>query len=322
MRKIFGLSAALLTASILGATAQTYPSRAVSIVVPYPAGGPTDTLARILAERMQVVLGQSVIIENIGGAGGSIGVGRVAHASPDGYTLSIGHTQTHVFNSAILKLDYDVVNDFSPISLLADTPIWIVSRKSLPPDDLKGFIAWLKANGKATMGTVGIGAPSEFAARIFQKETGTSFQFVPYRGAAPLLQDMIGDHVDFAFGQAAGYLTTVQSGQLKAFAVLQSKRWWAAPDVPTLDELGIKDIDVSFWHGMWAPKGTPQAIVTKLNSAIRASLADPVVQDRFKKVGQEIWPPEYQTPEALAAKQKAEIARWTPIIVESGIKAE
>jgi tripartite-type tricarboxylate transporter receptor subunit TctC len=323
MRKVFMLAAALFAAGILGAVAQTYPSRAITIVVPYPAGGPTDTLARILAERMQVALGQSVIIENIGGAGGSIGVGHVAHASPDGYTLSIGHTQTHVFNSAILKLDYDVVKDFAPISLLADTPIWIVSSKSLPANDVKGFIAWLKAqNGKATMGTVGIGSPSEFAARIFGKESGTTFQLVPYRGAAPLLQDMIGGHVDFAFGQAAGYLTAVQSGQLKAFAVLQPKRWWAAPDVPTFDELGFKDIDVSFWHGMWAPKGTPQDIIAKLNSAIRVSLADPVVQDRFKKVGQEIWPPEYQTPEALAARQKAEIARWTPVILESGIKAD
>ncbi len=323
MRKVLMLAAALLAAGVLAAAAQTYPSRVVTIIVPYPAGGPTDTIARILAERMQVALGQSVIIENIGGAGGSIGVGRVAHASPDGYTLSIGHTQTHVFNSAILKLDYDVVNDFAPISLIADTPIWIVSRKSLPADDLKGFIAWLKAgNGKATMGTVGIGSPSEFAARIFRKETGTAFQLVPYRGGAPLLQDMIGDHVDFAFGQAAGYLTTFQSGQLKAFAVLQPKRWWAAPDVPTLDELGFRDIDVSFWHGMWAPKGTPPAVIAKLNSAIRVALADPVVQDRFKKVGQEIWPPEYQTPEALAARQKAELARWTPIILESGIKAE
>jgi tripartite-type tricarboxylate transporter receptor subunit TctC len=323
MRKVFMLAAALFAAGILGAVAQTYPSRAITIVVPYPAGGPTDTLARILAERMQVALGQSVIIENIGGAGGSIGVGHVAHASPDGYTLSIGHTQTHVFNSAILKLDYDVVKDFAPISLLADTPIWIVSSKSLPANDVKGFIAWLKAqNGKATMGTVGIGSPSEFAARIFGKESGTTFQLVPYRGAAPLLQDMIGGHVDFAFGQAAGYLTAVQSGQLKAFAVLQPKRWWAAPDVPTFDELGFKDIDVSFWHGMWAPRGTPQDIIAKLNSAIRVSLADPVVQDRFKKVGQEIWPPEYQTPEALAARQKAEIARWTPVILESGIKAD
>jgi tripartite-type tricarboxylate transporter receptor subunit TctC len=323
MRKVFMLAAALLAAGVLGVAAQTYPSRTITIVVPYPAGGPTDTLARILAERMQVALGQSVIIEDIGGAGGSIGVGHVAHASPDGYTLSIGHTQTHVFNSAILKLDYDVVNDFAPISLLADTPIWIVSSKSLPPNDLKGFIAWLKAqNGKATMGTVGIGSPSEFAARIFRKETGTAFQLVPYRGGAPLLQDMIGGHVDFAFGQAAGYLTALQSGQLKAFAVLQPKRWWAAPDIPTLDELGFKNLDVSFWHGLWAPKGTPPDIIAKLNSAVRVSLADPVVQDRFKKVGQEIWPPEMQTPEALAARQKAEIERWTPIIVESGIKAD
>ncbi len=323
MRKVFILAAVLFAAGVLAAAAQTYPSRVVTIVVPYPAGGPTDTIARILAERMQTALGQSVIIEDIGGAGGSIGVGRVAHASPDGYTISIGHTQTHVFNSAILKLDYDVVSDFTPISLIADTPIWIVARKSLPADDIKGFIAWLKAsNGKATMGTVGIGSPSEFAARIFGKETGTAFQFVPYRGGAPLLQDMIGDHVDFAFGQAAGYLTNVQSGQLKAFAVLQPKRWWPAPDVPTLDELGFKDIDVSFWHGMWAPKGTPRDIIAKLNAAIRTSLADPVVQDRFKKVGQEIWPPEFQTPDALAAKQKAELARWTPIIKESGIKVD
>jgi tripartite-type tricarboxylate transporter receptor subunit TctC len=323
MRKILILAAALFAASVLGAAAETYPSRVITIVVPYPAGGPTDTLARILAERMQVALGQSVIVENIGGAGGSIGVGHVAHATPDGYTLSIGHTQTHVFNSATMNLNYDVVNDFAPISLLADTPIWIVSKKSLPADDVNGFIAWLKAgNGKATMGTVGIGSPSEFAARIFGKETATTFQFVPYRGAAPLIQDMLGGHVDFAFGQAAGYLTLVQSDQLKAFAVLQPKRWWAAPDVPTLDELGFKDIDASFWHGLWAPKGTPPDIIAKLNAAIRVSLADPVVQDRFKKAGQEIWPVEYQTPEALAAKQKVELARWTPIILESGIKAE
>ena len=322
-RDFVTLLGSAVIAKPLSAVAQNYPSRVVTIVVPYPAGGPTDTIARILADRMQGALGQSVIIENIGGGGGSIGVGRVAHASPDGYMLSINHTQTHVFNSAILKLDYDVVNNFTPISLIADTPIWIVSRKSLPANDVTGFIAWLKAsNGKATMGTVGIGSPSEFAARIFAQETETIFQLVPYRGGAPLMQDMIGDHVDFAFGQAAGYLTTVQSGQLKAFAVLQSKRWWAAPEVPTLDELGIKNIDVSFWHGIWAPKGTPQTVIAKLNSAIRVCLADPLVQNRFKKVGQEIWPPEYQTPEALATRQKAEIARWTPIILESGVRAE
>jgi tripartite-type tricarboxylate transporter receptor subunit TctC len=323
MRKVIALALALLAAGTLAVSAENYPSRTITIVVPYPAGGPTDTLARILAERLQGALSGSVIVENIGGAGGSIGVGRVAHAAPDGYTLSIGHTQTHVFNASILKLDYDVVNDFAPIALLADTPIWIVTRKSLPADDVKGFIAWLKSqNGKATMGTVGIGSPSEFAARIFMRETGASFQLVPYRGAAPLIQDMLGNHIDFAFGQAAGYITNVESGQFKALAVLQPKRWWAAPDVPTLDELGFKDIDVTFWHGLWATKGTPPDVIAKLNAAVRVTLADATVQDRFKKVGQEIWPVEYQTPQALAAKQQAELARWTPVILESGIKAD
>jgi tripartite-type tricarboxylate transporter receptor subunit TctC len=323
MRKLVALVLTLLTIFASSAAADNFPSRSVTIVVPYPAGGPTDTIARILAERMQRPLGQSVIVENIGGAGGSIGVGRVAHATPDGYTLSIGHTQTHVLNASILKLDYDVVNDFAPISLIADTPIWIVVGKSVPANDVQTFIAWLKAeNGKATMGTVGIGSPSEFAARIFQKETGTSFQLVPYRGGAPLLQDMLGGHIDFAFGQAAGYLTNVNSGELRAFAVLQPKRWWAAPNVPTLDELGLKNIDASFWHGLWAPTGTPPDVIAKLNAAVRDALADPTVQDRFKKVGQEIWPPDYQTPDALATKQKAEMAKWTPIIKASGITAQ
>ena len=322
MRKLVAFVFATL--AICGsALAETYPSRVITLVVPYPAGGPTDTIARVLVERMQAPLGQTIIIENIGGAGGSIGVGRVAHATPDGYTLIIGHTQTHVFNAGLLKLDYDVVKDFAPISLLADTPIWIVVRKSLPVDDVKSFVAWLKSqNGKATMGTVGIGSPSEFAARIFMKETGTSFQLVPYRGGAPVVQDMLGGHIDFAFGQAAGYITNVEAGQFKALAVLQPKRWWAAPNVPTLDELGFKDIDVSFWHGLWAPKGTPPDVIAKLNAAVRVALADPTVQDRFKRVGQEIWPVDHQTPDALAAQQKAQFERWMPVILESGIKAD
>jgi tripartite-type tricarboxylate transporter receptor subunit TctC len=272
---------------------------------------------------MQVPLGQSLVIENITGAGGSIGVGRVAHAAPDGYTLSIGHVQTHVLNAATMKLDYDVVNDFAPVSLIADTPIWIVARKSLPADDLKGFIAWLKSSaGKATAGTVGVGGPTDIAGLIFQKQTGTAFQNVPYRGGAPLLQDLLGEHIDFAFGQAATYLSYVHSGQLKAFAVLQPKRWWAAPEVPTLDELGVHDIDASFWHGLWVPKGTPPDVIAKLNAAIRESLADPAVQQRLRDAGQEVWPAAQQTPEALAAKQKAEIARWSPIIKEAGIKVQ
>src|SRR5580693_1806912 len=244
MRKVIALALALLAAMSLSAMslsamsltafAQSYPSRNITIIVPYPAGGPTDTIARILAERLQGALGQSVIIENVGGAGGAIGVGRVAHAAPDGYTLSIGHVQTHVFNPVIMKLDYDVVNDFEPVSLIADTPIWIIAKKSLPADDLKGLIAWLKdQNGKATMGTVGVGGPTDVAGRIFAKETGTAFAIVPYRGGAPLAEDLLGGHIDFDVGQAASTLTYVQSGELKAYAVLQPKRWWAAPNVPT-----------------------------------------------------------------------------------------
>jgi tripartite-type tricarboxylate transporter receptor subunit TctC len=327
MRNGVALAAAVLglcaVTSVLRASAGTYPSHVITMVVPYPAGGPTDTIARILAERMAPAIGQAIIVENIGGAGGSIGVGRVAHSPPDGYALSIGHVQTAVFNPAIMKLPYDPVNDLAPVSLIADTPIWIVSKKSVPANDVKGLIAWLKAEqGKATMGTVGVGSPSEVAARLFQQRTGTSFQIVPYRGGAPLLEDMLGGHIDFAFGQAATYLTYVRDGQLKAYAVLQPKRWWAAPDVPTLDELGIPDIDASFWHGIWVPRGTPPDVIAKINGAIRVVLADPGVQERFKKVGQEIWPPEDQTPAALAAKQKAEIAKWTPVIKAAGFKAE
>ncbi|MFZ3357129.1 MAG: tripartite tricarboxylate transporter substrate-binding protein, partial [Xanthobacteraceae bacterium] len=275
------------------------------------------------AERMQAALGQTVIIENVSGAGGSIGVGRVAHSPPDGYTLSIGHTQTAVFNPAIMKLNYDVVKDLAPVALIADTPIWIVAKKTLPADDVKGLIAWLKAeDGKATMGTVGVGGPTDVAARFFGKQTGTSFQIVPYTGGAPELTDLLGGHIDFAFGQAAAQLGQVEDGQLKAFAVLQPKRWWAAPAVPTLDELGISNIDASFWHGIWVPQGTPPEVIAKLNAAICTSLADPGVQARFKKLGQEIWPPDDQTPAALAAKQKAEIAKWTPIIKATGIAAQ
>ncbi len=323
MRKLVALVLTLLVACSVAAVADTYPSRTITIVVPYPAGGPTDTIARILAERMQAALGQTIIVENVGGAGGSIGVGRVAHSPPDGYTLSIGHTQTAVFNPALMKLNYDVVKDLAPVSLIADTPIWIVSRKSLPADDLKGLIAWLKSeNGKATLGTVGVGGPTDVAARFFAKRTDTSFQIVPYTGGAPELTDLLGGHIDFAFGQAAAQLGQVQSGQLKAFAVLQPKRWWAAPDVPTLDELGIPDIDASFWHGIWVPAGTPPDVLAKINAAIRVALADPGVQERFKKLGQEIWPANYQTPEALAAKEKAEIAKWTPIIEATGISVQ
>jgi tripartite-type tricarboxylate transporter receptor subunit TctC len=306
----------------LAARAQAYPSRPITIVVPYPAGGPTDTLARILAEHMRTSLGQSVIIENVSGAGGSIGVGRVARAAPDGYTVSIGHWQTHVLNGASYKLPYDVVKDFEPVSLLADTPQWIVARKTLPPKDLKELIAWLKENpGKATAGTVGVGGP-EITGIYFQKSTGTSFPFVPYRGGAPLNQDLLAGQIDFGFGQAASAFVHVRNGNLKVYAVMAKTRWPAAPDIPTIDEAGVSGLYASFWHGLWVPRGTPKEIIAKLNSAVQAALADATVRQRFADQGQDIPPREQQTPEALAAQQKGEIEKWWRIMRAANIKGE
>jgi tripartite-type tricarboxylate transporter receptor subunit TctC len=304
-----------------GAGAQSYPTRPVTIIVPYPAGGPSDVLTRILAERLKAALGQTVVIENVTGAGGSIGVGRVARSAPDGYTLAIGHNQTHVINAASMNLPYDVVKDFEPVSLIADTPQWLVGRKTLPANDLKELIVWLKTN-KATSGAVGVGGPTDLSALSFQKQTATQFQLVPYRGGAPLIQDLIAGQIDIAFGQAANYLGQVRSGQLKAFAVLSRQRWWAAPDVPTMDEAGVPGLHASFWHGLWAPKGTPKEIITRLDAAVIETLADPAVVQRLKDIGQEIWPRDKQTPEALAAQQKAEIEVWWPVIKAHNIKGE
>jgi len=315
---LFGL---FHTIALHNAGAQSYPARPITLIVPYPAGGPSDVLTRVLADRLKTALGQTIIIENVTGAGGSIGVGRVARSAPDGYTLAIGHNQTHVINGASMNLPYDVVKDFEPISLIADTPQWLISRKTLPANDVKELIVWLKAN-KATSGSVGVGGPTDLSALFFQKQTGTQFQFVPYRGGAPLLQDLIAGQIDIAFGQAANYLGSVRGGQLKAFAVLSKERWWAAPDVPTMDEAGVPGIHASFWHGLWAPKGTPKEIIAKLDAAVIETLADPAVQQRLKDIGQEPWPRDKQTPEALAAQQKAEIAVWWPIIKANNIKGE
>jgi tripartite-type tricarboxylate transporter receptor subunit TctC len=305
------------------AQTQSFPSRPITIVVPFPAGGSTGAMARILIEPMQTALGQTIIIENIGGAGGSLGVGRVARAAPDGYTISFSHMQTHVLNGAVLNLPYDVVADFEPVALIADTPQLIVTRSTFPANTLGEMIAWLKANpNKGTQGAVGIGGPSDISAFQFRRQTGTSFQSVPYRGGGPLLADLVGGQIDFNFGQASTYIGAVRNGQLKALAAQAKERWWGAPDVPTVDEAGVPGLYGSYWHGMWLPRGTPKDIVAKLNAAVVAALADPVVQQRFKDAGQSIWPRPQQTPEALAAHQKAEIERWWPIIKDAGIKVQ
>jgi tripartite-type tricarboxylate transporter receptor subunit TctC len=321
MRKL--LIAIATLAGIAGAQAQTYPSRPVTMIVPYPAGGPSDTLARVLAEGMRGPLGQPVIVENVSGAGGSLGTQRVARSTPDGYTLSLGHVQTHVINAATQNISYDVVKDFEPVTLVADTPQWLVANAAFPPKDFKEMIAWLKANpGKATSGAVGVGGPTDIAAIAFQKHTGTSFQLVPYRGGAPLIQDLIAGQINFTFGQAANYLGPVRSGQLRPYAVLTTKRWWAAPEVPTMVEAGGPDLVSTFWHGLWVAKGTPRDIVAKINAAVSQALDDPALKKRFSDIGQEIWPKDQQNPAALAAQQKAEIERWWPIIKEAGIKTQ
>lgn len=314
---------AIAAAMIVGAHAQTYPSRPVTIIVPFPVGGPTDIVARVLAERIRVPLGQSVVVENVSGAVGALGAGRVARAAPDGHMLVIGHAQTHVLNAVTQTLQFDVVKDFEPVAMVADTPQWLIGKTGLPPNNVKEMIAWLKANpGKATSGTVGAGSTPEIAAVYFQRETKTEFVLVPYRGGAPLIQDLLAGQIDMTFGQAANYLGPARSGKLKPYAVLSKKRWWAAPEVPTMDEAGVPGFYASFWHGIWAPKGTPKDVVARLNAVIVEALADPAVQKRFSDIGQEIWPRDQQSPEALAAQQKAEIDKWWPFVKAAGIKAQ
>jgi tripartite-type tricarboxylate transporter receptor subunit TctC len=319
----FAVAMATLCLAVAGAWADAYPARPVTIVVPYPAGGPTDIITRVLADHMKGTLGQPVIVENVAGAGGAVGTGKAARAAPDGYTLSMGHWNTHVVLGATMTLNFDVFNDFAPIALIADTPIWLVAKKDLPPKDLKELIGWLKdRDGKATAGTVGVGGASDVNGAYFQGVTGTKFQFVPYRGSAPMNQDLAAGHIDFTLGMSAATYPLVQGKQIKAYAMMTKTRWWGAPDVPTMEEAGVPGLYATFWHGLWAPKGTPKDVIAKLNGAVQSALADATVQKRFKEQGQDVWPRDRQTPEALAEHHKAEIDKWWPIIKSAGIRSQ
>jgi tripartite-type tricarboxylate transporter receptor subunit TctC len=323
VQKLIAVALTVFLATVADARGDSYPSRPITIVVPFPAGGPTDTLGRILAERMTATLGQSVIIENPTGAAGTIGTGRVARSAPDGYTTILGHWQTHVINGATYSLSFDLVNDFEPISLVADCPVWFIAKAALPPKDLAELIAWLKDNpGKATVGIGGVGGGADVVGTYFQKNTGTRFQFVPYRGAAPMIQDLVAGQIDLTFTQVASALAQVRAGQLKAYAVMSKARWPAAPETPTFDEVGVPGLHASFWHGLWAPRGTPKDIIARLNAALVEALDDAGVRRRLAEIGQGTWPREQQTPEALAAQQKAEIEKWWPIVKAANIKAE
>ncbi|HEX5212880.1 MAG TPA: tripartite tricarboxylate transporter substrate-binding protein [Pseudolabrys sp.] len=311
-----------LTAAPDRALAQSYPTRPITIIVPSAAGGPTDALTRVIAEYMREALGQPVVVENQGTAGGTVAVGRVAHAAPDGYTLCIGQWGNFVINQAVYPLQYDLVNDFSPIALLASNPQLIVARKDFPAANLKGLIAWLKDHpGKASQGTAGAGSPAHVGGAYFQQTTGTSFQFVPYRGAAPAMLDLLGGRIDLLFDQASNSLPHLRNGEIKAFAVTASSRLPGAPEIPTVDQAGLPGFYVSVWHGMWAPKGTPAPVIAKLNAAVVAALNDATVRKHFAALGQQIPPREQQSPEALAAYQRAEAAKWWPIVKAANISA-
>jgi tripartite-type tricarboxylate transporter receptor subunit TctC len=322
MRALLALSLVLCVHGS-AALAEAYPTRPVTIVVPFAAGGPTDTLARILAERMKDALGQAVIVENTPGAAGSIGAGRVARSTPDGYTIGIGQWDTHVLNGAMHRLPYDLLKDFEPIGLLPSNPQLIVARTSMPADDLRALIAWLRENpDRATQGTAGAGSAAHVSGAYFQKMTGTRFQFVPYRGAAPAMQDLIAGRIDVMFDQASNALPHVRSGAIRAYAVTAQSRLAAAPDIPTVDEAGLPGFHISIWRGFWAPRGTPPEIIARLNAAVTEALGHPRVQQLVAGLGQEIPPRAQRAPEALGALQRDEIEKWWPIIKAANISAE
>jgi tripartite-type tricarboxylate transporter receptor subunit TctC len=303
--------------------AQVYPTRPITMVVPFPAGGPSDVVPRILGEPMRASLGQSIVIENVSGAGGSIGMGRVARAAPDGYTVGVGSWSTGVVNGAIYNLQYDVLNDFEPVVLLPANPLFIAAKNTIPARNLSELLAWMKASKEDVLvATSGVGTSPHVAGIMLQRLTGARVQLVHYRGGAPALQDLLAGQVDVFMNQASIFLPHLGEGKIKVFAVLANSRLPQAPDVPTVDEGGLPGFHLSSWNGIWAPKGTPKDVVNKLNAAVVGALADPTVRRRFADLGQVIPPADMLTPQAFGAYQQAEIEKWTPVIRAAGVKAQ
>ncbi len=324
MRKL--MVALALIVSICGgamAQAQTYPSRPITLLVGFPPGGPTDALARLLADAMSRTLGQAVVVETVSGASGTIATGRVVHAAADGYTIGIGNWTSHIGSPAIYTLDYDVQKDLQPISLLAYSPLWILGKEALPPANAAELISWLKARKTpTTFGTVGTGSAAQLAAVSFANAIGVKFQYVPYRGAGPAVQDLLGGQIDLSCLETSSTLPYVQAGKMKAYAVVAEKRWPKSPATPTAIEAGAPGVSLPFWHGLWTTAGTPKAVVDKLDAAVKFALADPGVRARLDALGQVIFPPAQQNPAALAAYTKAETDKWWPIIKAAGIKGQ
>ncbi len=320
-RLLIGVAIALALQATESARAQTYPSRPITMIVPFAAGGPTDRIGRIVGEGMRASLAQPIVIEDVTGASGTLGVGRAVRAAPDGYTLSMGMWATHVLNGAVFALPYNLLDDLEPIALLTSNPQLVIAKKDVPAGNLSELIAWLRANpGKASQGTAGAG--TRVSGAFFQSLSGTSFEFVPYRGAAPAMQDLIAGQIDLMFDQVANSLPQVRAGNIKAFAVTAKTRLALAPEIPTVDEAGLPGFYISLWNAIWAPKGTPKEIIGRLNAAVVAALADPRIRQQLSDLGQEIPPREQQTPQALGAYQKAEIEKWWPIIKAAHITAD
>lgn len=318
---------ALLAAAIAilfgpAAAADDYPSHPITMMVGFPPGGPTDALARLLASGMQSALGQPVVVETVAGASGTIASGRVVHAKPDGYTIGIGNWSSHVGAPALNRLDYNVLKDLQPVSLLAASPLWILGKNGIPPTSAKELIAWLKTRtGPTTFGTVGAGSAGHVCGLSLAQKTGANLQYVPYHGAGPAITDLLGGQIDLACLETSATLPYVQAGKFKAFAVMGEQRWSKAPHIPTMIESGVPGLTITFWHGLWTTAGTKKPVVDRLAAAVRTALAEPAVRDRLTQLGQVIFPADQQNPAGLAAYHKAEIAKWWPVIKAAGIKA-
>ena len=305
------------------AFAQNYPSHPITIIVPFSAGGPSDAMARILAERMKTSLGETILIENVTGAGGSIGVGRAVRSAPDGYTISFGHLGTHVANGAIYKLGYDLVGDLEPVALLPSNPMIIVSKNAVPAKSLKELLEWLKSRPTPpTAGTAGAGSGSHIAGLYFENLAGIKLQYVPYRGTAPALNDLVAGQIDIIVDQTSNSISQVRAGNIRAYAVTDDKRVASAPEVPTVDEAGLPGFHMTLWSGLWVPKGTPKEIVARLNAATVEALNDPAVRKQLENLGLQMPPKDQLSPEALGAWQKAEIAKWWPMIKAADVKVD
>ncbi|QWG21106.1 tripartite tricarboxylate transporter substrate binding protein BugD [Bradyrhizobium sediminis] len=313
------LIAMLLSGGV--ARADNFPSHPVTIVVPFAAGGPSDVMARKLAERMKTTLGETVLVENVTGAGGSIGVGRALRSPPDGYTISFGHLGTHVANGAVYKLDYDLVADLEPVVLLPSNPMIVVSKNAVPAKSLGELIAWLKAKPTpAAAGTAGAGSGSHIAGLYFQNVTGVKLQYVPYRGTGPAMNDLVAGQIDLIVDQLSNSINQVRAGNIRGYAITDTKRAESAPDIPTTDEAGLPGFHMTLWSGLWVPKGTPKDIVAKLNASAVDALNDPAVRKQLQNLGLQMPPKDKLSPEALGSWQKAEIAKWWPMIKAADVK--